>query len=330
MENIKFSIIIPAYNAQRWISECVKSLINQTYDNFEIIIIDDGSTDLTWNVISKIKSMNEKKIKVFHQNNSGQIESRLKGIEAADSDYCLFVDADDTLELNALEIISSILNSTSVDMLVFNGYRWSASKEKSLFWPEFKENIWIKGMDGVQEVREDAIKSKRFNNIWIKAFKTSILKSASGYKNVEFVRKEEDLLMQLPYFDLIQSVAYIPYELYNYRKNEESITYHYNKDQFKGCCYVSHELNKYGKKWHVSNYQFYCNSRFLCEVIICIKQIGKAYSNVNARNELLEKIANDNYFSEVLKSKEYSLTLKQKILLRSVLNKKFSLVNSLI
>lgn len=330
MNMIKFSIIVPAYNAAKWIEECISSILNQTYNNYEIIIIDDGSNDCTFKLITDLQARNIKKIQIFHQNNSGQIASRLKGIALADSDYCLFVDADDTLEVNALEALNSTIEKNNSDMVIFNGNKWDGGNKKILFWPEYKEKIWISDIDGINKIREKVIQGKRFNNICFKAIRTAILKSTKNYQNVEFIRKEEDLLMQLPYFDKIQSVTYLPYELYNYRDNIQSITYSYNHGQFQGCCFVSHELRKYAKKWHVKNYEAYCNTRFLQEVIVCIKQIGKAYKEKSQRIGYFNEIEKNNYFRSVLKSKNYSLTVKQKIILNALAHENYLLVNTVI
>ena len=98
------SVIIPAYNAESYIERGINSVLNQTYKNVELIIVDDGSIDNTFNLI-KDKYNTHKNIKLFKQKNSGVSAARNKGLELAEGDYCVFLDADDFLEINAIEML---------------------------------------------------------------------------------------------------------------------------------------------------------------------------------------------------------------------------------
>jgi len=92
MNEVLVSVVIPAFNSERYIAECIDSVLNQTYQNIEIIIIDDGSTDNTVNIISKYKS---DKIKLFNQKNSGPGAARNYGVKQASGMWVAFIDADD-------------------------------------------------------------------------------------------------------------------------------------------------------------------------------------------------------------------------------------------
>lgn len=91
MTNILFSIIIPAYNAEKYLNECIESLQHQTYKDFEIIIVDDGSTDSTPQICNNIKQLySSLKIKVIRQANQRQVAARMNGIDHAEGEYCIF------------------------------------------------------------------------------------------------------------------------------------------------------------------------------------------------------------------------------------------------
>ena len=92
MEQILFSVIIPLYNKQDYITRTINSVLNQTYQNFEIIVVDDGSTDKSLSVVKTIK---DKRIKVFSQKNLGVSNARNKGIKQSKGNYIAFLDADD-------------------------------------------------------------------------------------------------------------------------------------------------------------------------------------------------------------------------------------------
>lgn len=111
--NSTISIIIPAYNAEKTIKRCIDSILQQTYTNFEIIIVDDGSTDNTLTVCNNIK---DNRIKVIHTSNQGQGHARNIGIDSANGEYITFVDADDYCEPDMYENLYRMITTNNADM----------------------------------------------------------------------------------------------------------------------------------------------------------------------------------------------------------------------
>ncbi|MEM3449448.1 MAG: glycosyltransferase family 2 protein [Nitrososphaerota archaeon] len=108
------SVIIPVYNAAKWVERSIKSVLNQTYQNFEIIIIDDGSTDNSWSIINKYSS---DKVRVYRsEKNCGMLATRNKGLELCKGDIVIFLDADDELTINALETVVRKFNELPEDV----------------------------------------------------------------------------------------------------------------------------------------------------------------------------------------------------------------------
>ena len=103
----KFSLIIPAYNVEKYIKKCLDSVLNQTYNDYEIIIINDGSTDNTSKLLESYKS--NKKIKIINQENKGLSNARNTGVSNAKGDYILFIDSDDFIEKELLEILNKTI-----------------------------------------------------------------------------------------------------------------------------------------------------------------------------------------------------------------------------
>lgn len=116
---IDISIIVPSYNAEKYIDKCIKTLINQTKKELEFIIINDGSTDSTEDII---KSYNDKRIKYFKNKNQGISKTRNFGIDKAKGKYIMFVDSDDYIEENACEILFNNIESTNSDLVVSDFY----------------------------------------------------------------------------------------------------------------------------------------------------------------------------------------------------------------
>lgn len=114
-----FSIICPAYNSDDFLESSISSIIKQTYSDWELIIVDDGSTDRTGKICDNLAS-SDKRIKVIHQDNLGQSKARLNGVSSALGQYILFLDSDDQYEPNALEVIAKHLDNKDLKVLAYN------------------------------------------------------------------------------------------------------------------------------------------------------------------------------------------------------------------
>lgn len=114
-----FTVIVPVYNGQKYISQCLLTVQKQTFSGWECIFIDDGSSDNTLHKL-QLYSSKDRRIKVIHQENRGAAQARVTGIKAATGEYLLFLDVDDTLEANALRDISDVIqHSHETDIVVF-------------------------------------------------------------------------------------------------------------------------------------------------------------------------------------------------------------------
>ena len=113
---MKFSVIIPVYNSEKYLKRCMNSVIKQTYDNWEIIAIDDGSTDNSYLILQKYKN-NDKKINIVKQNNHGPGYTRNRGIELSTGDYIVFLDSDDYLEPDYFENLQSVIQNYNSDVI---------------------------------------------------------------------------------------------------------------------------------------------------------------------------------------------------------------------
>lgn len=119
MDNRLISIVVPTYNSEQYVEECIKSICNQTYKNIEIIIVNDGSTDNTINIIEKLKQ-EDKRITIINQENSGAPVARNNGINYSNGKYIMFFDSDDVLKENALEIMINEIIKENVDLVIGN------------------------------------------------------------------------------------------------------------------------------------------------------------------------------------------------------------------
>ena len=117
MEKVKISIIVPIYNAEQFLEKCLNSLINQTYQNLEIVCINDGSKDKSLSILKEYQKK-DKRIIIIDQANQGVSEARNKGIKMATGEYICFCDADDSYKDNFIEVMYSTILKYKVDVVI--------------------------------------------------------------------------------------------------------------------------------------------------------------------------------------------------------------------
>ena len=137
MDNKKFSIIVPVYNAEKYIEKCVKSILAQTYKNWELIIVNDGSTDHTDDICRYLHDQ-ERRIQYIIKKNEGVSKARNVGVNVARGDILLFVDADDWVEPDMLEMIADAWQPET-DLLMFGYYEARGSQKDVCNF--FEQNI---------------------------------------------------------------------------------------------------------------------------------------------------------------------------------------------
>ena len=117
----KISVVVPVYNVEKYLRKCIDSIINQTYKNLEIILVDDGSPDKCGEICDEY-AKKDNRVKVIHKKNAGVSSARNDGIDNATGEYIIFVDSDDWLEDNAIEIMVDKLNEYDYDCVFCNFY----------------------------------------------------------------------------------------------------------------------------------------------------------------------------------------------------------------
>lgn len=234
MENSLISIIIPVYNTENYLSECIESVRLQSYKNLEVIFINDGSTDNSSAILSKAAE-SDSRIRIIEQKNSGLSAARNSGMREATGDYIMFLDSDDWIDKETCEIALGKVKEYDADVVFWPYIR--EYQEKSLKTPLFsdKEIIWksndirrlfrrMVGLTG-KELAEPQ-KTDSLITAWGKLYKKSAL------NDLKFVDTNiigtEDALFNIQFFSQIQSAVYIPEYFSHYRKyNEISLTHQY-------------------------------------------------------------------------------------------------------
>ncbi len=207
-----FSIIIPVYNTEKYLKECLDTIINQTHKDIEIIIVNDGSTDNSINIIRQYAEQ-DKRIIIIDQENKGLSEARNAGITAASGDYLIFIDSDDYIDLKTCEHLNNLLTQNNCSIAVFGRYRfWDEKKEQDIIAP--KDTIYNNGEDYFYEsVKHNCFTASSCN----KAFRAKDIKQ----KKLTFTKGilYEDLFFVFQCLFSLTDVATLNLPLYYYRQD---------------------------------------------------------------------------------------------------------------
>ncbi|MBC7364852.1 MAG: glycosyltransferase family 2 protein, partial [Candidatus Aminicenantes bacterium] len=224
MSDTFFSIIIAAYNTEKYIRECLDSILGQTFYNYEVIIVDDGSTDGT-GMICEEYAIRYDKIKVIHQENRGLLKARKTGLEAALGSYIIFVDSDDYIAKSMLkEVYEIISKNKDVDMILFGMKRFydnEAIMEKCDYYPIKKYHYTICKKDNLLDIMID---STKLNNIVTKIIKKDII-DLSIYDKFDRLSYAEDLYQSFNFIIRSNKIISINKEYYFYRIRQGSLTH---------------------------------------------------------------------------------------------------------
>ena len=128
IEKDKISVVVPIYNVEKYLDRCINSIINQTYKNLEIILVDDGSTDNSGKIADKYKKI-DSRIKVIHKTNGGLSDARNKGIRIASGKYISFIDSDDYIAEDMISYLYKLINDNNSEISICNFQQFSSIEE---------------------------------------------------------------------------------------------------------------------------------------------------------------------------------------------------------
>ena len=218
------SIIVPVYKVEKYLDRCVDSLVSQTYENIEIILVDDGSPDNSGKICDEWANKDER-IKVIHKKNSGVSATRNIGISESTGKYLIFVDSDDWLEQNAIELLYNKIVTENVDMVSGSYFINTDETEKTIATNSlYKMNK--KFLLNTKEFEEKILKSflngKIPGYLWLFIIKKDLINSDKPFK--ENISLAEDLVFLIDIFTRAQSMYFYDISHYHYYINSNGLT----------------------------------------------------------------------------------------------------------
>ena len=277
------SIVVPIYNAETYLNQCIKSIIEQSYKNIEIILINDGSTDDS-GIICDEYAQKDIRIKVIHNKNQGVSISRNIGIQEARGEYISFVDADDFISKKYVEILYQLIIKDNAQISTVGN-------------DEYYEGKMIKTSKGIRKVlhSEEAIKmilkERDMTHVcWGKMYKKELFDD-EDIKFDSTMKIGEDLKIIIPIIEKCKKISIDTREkLYHYRKNEKSITQQKGK---KDLWIQEIELSKQIVEWTYKKYPKVTNSAIQRYVRVNITFLVKMIKE--SKKNLMEEIKQVKY-----------------------------------
>lgn len=229
---IRFMVVMPVYNVEEYLEQSIRSVLEQTYDRFRLIMVDDGSPDNSGRICDTFAA-DDDRLTVIHQPNSGQLAARMAGLKKAhefafsqEDSYVLFLDSDDWLEPHAMETIASHLSRKNCDCLIY-GFR-RVLNGKTVFNTASEE---VEGSVPQREAYRKICMDRVYNSLCRKAIRLAAIPT-TDYSAYHHIRLGEDLLQTLDILKQVKTIAFISDHLYNYRVNENSMTESINYENF--------------------------------------------------------------------------------------------------
>lgn len=290
------SIIIPAYNVEKYIEESINSVIQQSYSNIEIIIINDGSIDRTIEICEKIGRI-DNRIKIINKKNEGVAKARNDGIKNCNGKYIAFVDSDDIISRDYIKSLMYYMKKYNADIVSCNFKKFYKKIKKK----KIKKQPQITQFNNVEALELLLYKKTLDSSLWNKIIKKDLFNNIAFDNNLKMF---EDLDIMYRLFDLSNKIIYVDEKLYYYRVRPNSLI---NKEFGKENYSVIDVVNS--MKQNIINthpdLEKACNSRLLSMYFYLYRNIDKEnqfyLKCVENIKTLREKVEKDNKISNKTK-----------------------------
>lgn len=245
MKEYKISIIVPVYNTESYLKKCVDSLRKQTYQNLEILLIDDGSTDSSGKLCDKFAE-EDAKIRVIHKENGGLISAWKKGVEESNGAYICFVDSDDRIEETMLQEMAEQLIGDDREMIVSDYVIERDNGSKEYVWQELPPGIYQR-----KDIEEKVIpnllgREKRYLTVsrCMKLIARRLIEENQRYSNKEVVMGEDVTVMLPSFIDCNRLVVMDHKAYYHYLYVRDSMVHKYDKNLYQKVQLLKHAVSQ--------------------------------------------------------------------------------------
>lgn len=310
---MKYSVLIPVYNAETYLKECIESVLAQDFCDYEIILVDDGSTDSSYE-ICRLYAQKYSFIKAFTKINEGQLATRLFALLKAKGEYVLFLDADDEYEPKLMSTLNAYNINNDIDLIFF---RWKKVDENGNLLLDYDDRTDPILVNGNNEIARIVFFNELYNSMCIKCIRRSIIRT-ENVSGLFHIRHGEDLIQTAQIIKNCNKALFISDSLYLYRLNKSSVTHQPRLntadtifellDYVLNCIKTSFSFSTN----EINKYYLHCKDIIYDAIITAI--IAKEQKNTKIC--YLRSISNNPFYKDHLLSLNYSSRdLKRRIIL---------------
>ncbi len=351
---MKISVIVPVYNVEKYVGRCIQSLISQIHRNIEIIIVDDGSSDKSGEIVDRMKERDDR-ILVCHKENGGVSSARNRGLDMATGNYIMFVDGDDYLEIDCISQLVKYI-TPEVSLVMFPYIREYEKKHIRTELFEFDEDIMKEQYKNAEETFENhdiwftnrEVKEKllakligpgeagkkisplgmeRLNTVWGKLYR----RDAIGNIRFTDIRKivAEDGWFNIQVFAEIKgSVVYTNSTFYHYEKeNQSSLLHTYNADYIERKWTFYRYLKDFLTEKNQKKFELNYSNRIVCELLEVVLNIGISELTYSEKRRELKRILTEKDYDTYFKKADLNhMDLKWKLFFKLCQRKRAGIV----
>lgn len=323
---IRFSIIVPVYNVEQYLPEMLESADRQFYRDFELVLVDDGSTDNCPAICDEYKETHPETV-IIHKPNGGLISARREGLKAANGEYIIFCDADDLLHDDTLGSINSIIEAHGSDLIIYSADIFDGNTRNVFFEHELPEGV----ITDKTLIYDKLFLSHSLNSMCMKAMHRSIIDIDADYSMFYNCSVAEDLLQSVPVIRNARSVYYLDKALYDYRISS-GMTHKCNPDYYFSNLRINRHITSELADEHIDDLEVKSAIHLLIAAYAGTTQMKYASLFDTA---LLDRIRTDSDFQNAWKTAWNSpyathLSKKQKLLLKLLHDRRYSIIRMLL
>lgn len=300
----KISVILPVYKVEKYIRKCMESVLNQTYTNLEIILVDDGSPDNCGKICDQY-AKRDSRVKVIHKKNGGAPAARNDAIDICTGDWIAYVDPDDWVEINEFEEIMKVAKRDNPDIIIFNTYLNDGKSQKVMqafpknFVTENKKFIYLMQLSALNKNYTPYMQEWSQGFPWDKLFKASLIKDNNIYWPTN-LKANDDVVFCLHAFQYANKVSYINKTLYHYRMNPESIGHKFMPDRIQVDKDIYDEMLRIKKMYNLDEkYDMALYARIVSNMWLCTKRCFFHPDNTKSFKQVMSEL------KEVLKEEPF-------------------------
>lgn len=310
---IKVSVVLPIYNVEQYLERCINSVVNQTYTNLEIILVDDGSPDNCPQMCEDWKKR-DSRIKVVHKKNAGLGMARNSGIEAATGEYICFFDSDDYVKRDIIEKCVRIAKSKHADIVIYGFSDVNPSGEiiktmvpttkKDYYCGDEVQNTFLPDLIAPNIVTGE--KSNLWMSAWCSFYSMELIKKTNWRFVSEREIISEDIYSLLDLYKNVNSVCVINEALYLYCMNSTSLTHIFKPDRFERIKIFYDECLQIAKK-HKYNRDVInrLSYQYISNTMAALKLVMTSSNHKDEKKAAVYRILMDPHLKAVIRSSKY-------------------------